>query len=136
LFLILSSSTLLSLNDNPLTVLAQPKKESPTLDTLPPSLTVPSDSVIEAASAAGSIVTYKVISTDNLDGSLIPLCTPHSGFTFPIGSTKVVCKAVDKTGNIGTATFNIKVHDTSPPETEIETARVGILGSLSANMNT
>jgi hypothetical protein len=33
---------------------------------------VPKDSVIEAASAAGTIITYKVIVTDNVDSSLLP----------------------------------------------------------------
>ena len=136
LLLILSISTVLSLYENPISVLAQPKNESSPLDTSPPRLMVPKDSVIEAASAAGTIITYKVIATDNVDGSLIPLCSPESGSTFPIGSTKVVCKAVDKTGNIAEATFNVVVRDTTPPETKIETARVGILGEISSGMNT
>ena len=136
LLLILSSSTVLSLYENPISVLAQPKNDSSPLDTSPPRLMVPKDSVIEAASAAGTIITYKVIVTDNVDSSLIPLCSPASGSTFPIGSTKVVCKSVDKSGNIGQETFNVMVRDTTPPETKIERARVGILGEISSGMNT
>gem|GEM_PF-447439 len=136
MLLILSSSTVLSLYENPISVLAQPKNDSSPLDTSPPRLMVPKDSVIEAASAAGTIITYKVIVTDNVDSSLIPLCSPASGSTFPIGSTKVVCKSVDKSGNIGQETFNVMVRDTTPPETKIERARVGILGEISSGMNT
>jgi hypothetical protein len=42
-------------------------------------------------------------------------CLPASGSTFPLGTTTVTCKATDAAGNQGTATFTVKVVDTTPP---------------------
>src|SRR5262249_33487817 len=97
---------------------------------------VPKNMVVEATSKSGSIVTYKVIANDLIDGTLNVTCSLNSGSTFPIGNSKVVCKAVDKARNVRTASFNIKVHDTTPPVTKIESTLSGILGKIEPNSNT
>jgi hypothetical protein len=35
---------------------------------------------------------------------------------FPVGSTPIDCTAVDSNGNVGTASFNVVVNDTTAPE--------------------
>lgn len=84
-------------------------------DTTDPVVTVPSNITAEATSAAGAVVNFVVTATDSLDGSLTPICTPASGFTFPIGTTGVSCSATDAAGNTGTANFQVTVKDTTGP---------------------
>lgn len=75
-------------------------------DTTAPSLTVPANIVVTAASSAGTAVTYSASATDLVDGAVTPACTPASGSTFPIGNNTVTCTATDSRGNTATKTFN------------------------------
>ena len=84
-------------------------------DTVPPIVTVPPDKVVQATSSSGVVVTYDSTAHDNVDGDLTPTCNPPSGSTFAIGSTNVICTAVDKAGNKGTASFNILVKESPNP---------------------
>ena len=94
------------------------------------------DSVVEAANSSGRVIIYKVLGSDLVDGTIDVVCGPFSGSMFPIGKTKVSCKGADKAGNVGTASFSIKVQDTTPPDTRIDFARAGILGDILPNTNT
>jgi hypothetical protein len=42
-------------------------------------------------------------------------CTPRPGFQFALGTTEVVCRASDSSGNQGTVTFDVRVEDTTAP---------------------
>jgi hypothetical protein len=84
-------------------------------DTTPPVVTVPADMTIEATSASGAVVSYIATATDTVDGSIIPVCVPTSGSTFPLGTTTVSCTATDANGNTGSASFHVIVQDTTPP---------------------
>src|SRR5262249_40355574 len=42
-------------------------------------------------------------------------CDPPAGSTFPLGTTKVTCTAIDKAGNKSCQSFNITVVDTTAP---------------------
>jgi hypothetical protein len=78
---------------------------------------VPGDITTEANGPSGSKANFvPPTAVDNLDGPLpgVP-CTPASGSTFPLGETVVTCSATDAHGNTGTATFKVKVQDTTPP---------------------
>jgi hypothetical protein len=81
----------------------------------PPVVAVPSDMTVEATSKDGAVVTFTASASDVVDGSLTPTCTPSSGSTFALGSTKVACSATDKAGNTGSASFNVLVQDKTPP---------------------
>lgn len=103
-----------------------------TKDATPPTITPPSTSVGgEATSPSGMIVTYEATATDNIDGTITPICIPASGSVFPIGTTVVDCTAVDISGNIGTSRFNVVVTDTTPPSitapADITIAASGVL---------
>ena len=135
--LVLISSLGLSIYSNPSNVFSQSQSgSSNSTDNTPPLLSVPADSVVEATNSSGRVITYKVIGSDLVDGTIDVLCGPLSGSMFPIGKTKVSCKGADRAGNVGTASFSIKVQDTTPPDTKIDIARAGILGDILPNTNT
>jgi hypothetical protein len=85
------------------------------LDSTPPTLNVPPEVVAEATSASGAIVTYTVSASDADDPAPVVTCTPASGSTFPIGETTVSCTATDAAGHTATASFVVRVRDTTPP---------------------
>jgi hypothetical protein len=135
--LVLISSLGLSIYSNPSNVFAQSQNGSTnSTDNTPPILSVPADSVVEATNSSGRVIIYKVLGSDLVDGTIDVVCGPLSGSMFPIGKTKVSCKGADKAGNVGTASFSIKVQDTTPPDTKIDFARAGILGDILPNTNT
>jgi hypothetical protein len=135
--LVLISSLGLSIYSNPSNVFSQSQSgSSNSTDNTPPLLSVPADSVVEATNSSGRVIIYKVIGSDLVDGTINVLCGPLSGSMFPIGKTKVSCKGADRAGNVGTASFSIKVQDTTPPDTKIDIARAGILGDILPNTNT
>ena len=135
--LVLISSLGLSIYSNPSNVFSQSQSgSSNSTDNTPPLLSVPADSVVEATNSSGRVIIYKVLGSDLVDGTIDVVCGPLSGSMFPIGKTKVLCKGADKAGNVGTASFSIKVQDTTPPDTKIDFARAGILGNILPNTNT
>ena len=135
--LVLISSLGLSIYSNPSNVFTQSQSGSTnSTDNKPPILSVPADSVVEATNSSGRVIIYKVLGSDLVDGTIDVVCGPLSGSMFPIGKTKVSCKGADKAGNVGTASFIIKVQDTTPPDTKIDFARAGILGDILPNTNT
>jgi hypothetical protein len=85
------------------------------VDTTPPVITTPASLTIEASGAAGAIATYTASATDNVDGALTPTCTPPTGSQLALGTTTVNCSATDSHGNIGHASFDVNVVDTTPP---------------------
>jgi large repetitive protein len=94
-------------------------------DTTPPVLTLPSSITVEATSASGAVVTYTATATDNVDGSITPVCSPASGSTFPLGTTTVLCSATDSSGNIASGSFTITVKDSTAPAVTITSPTTG-----------
>jgi hypothetical protein len=86
------------------------------VDANAPVVTVPEDITTEATSAGGATVTFEVSATDNVDGSITPVCDTPSGSTFPIGTTIVTCTATDSSNNSSSNHFDVTVVDTTPPE--------------------
>ena len=72
-----------------------------TSDTTPPTVTVPSDFIVEAAGPSGTLVTFSASATDAV-GPANPAvtCLPASGSTFALGMTTVACSAEDTAGNM------------------------------------
>lgn len=85
-------------------------------DRTPPVVTVPaSPLVVEASGPAGAVVTYAASATDRAPSSPTVTCVPASGSVFPLGDSPVACSATDSAGNVGTATFTVRVVDTTAP---------------------
>lgn len=96
------------------------------VDTLPPTLALPSDLTLEATGPNGAVATYTASANDLVDGSLPISFSIPSGSTFPLGTTPVAVSARDNSGNIARGTFTVTVRDTSAP----------IFGRLSASPDT
>jgi len=85
-------------------------------DHTPPTIDVPASQTVEATSAAGAKVTFDpATATDIVDGSVDVTCNATSGDVFALGTTTVTCTATDAHHNPASATFTIKVQDTTPP---------------------
>jgi hypothetical protein len=90
------------------------------VDTTPPALTAPADVSAEATGPGGAAVSYPAPgAVDVVDGPVPVSCTPASGAQFPLGATTVGCTATDSHGNAASASFVVRVVDTTPPALSI-----------------
>jgi thermitase len=106
---------------------AQSTPTTDSSDSEPPVVIAPADQVAEATSSLGAAVNYPdPIATDNLALSSGPACSPTSGSTFALGTTTVVCSAIDTAGNIGTASFLVIVQDTSAPIIDFPSSGISV----------
>ncbi len=81
----------------------------------PPTLTLPADLTVEAATPDGTVVHFTATAHDEEDGAIPVTCTPPSGATFPVGTTAVACSATNSRGATASGTFQVRVTDTAPP---------------------
>jgi HYR domain len=87
-------------------------------DTTPPQLKdLPAEITAEANGPTGSKVSFPTpTAVDIVDGPTANVsCTPESGSIFALGVNTVTCSTSDSRGNRGSATFNVKIVDTTPP---------------------
>jgi hypothetical protein len=102
---------------------ATPAGLSWTVRAAPPKLTFPAAQTIEATSAAGAIVTYRVSAESQ--GEPVPpdaiVCTPPSGSTLALGTTTVNCSGTSVYGVKATGSFVVTVVDTTPPRLTVPT---------------
>jgi hypothetical protein len=91
-----------------------------TLDTIPPSITVPSDALLNATSPAGAVFTFIVSATDDADPNVVASCAFPSGTVFPIGTTLNTCTAADASGNTATASFHVTVEGAAQQISDLE----------------
>ena len=86
------------------------------LGNTPPTLHLPDDKIVEATSAAGADVSWSATATDDEDANPPDVtCTPASGSTFPLGTTKVNCSATDDDRARTEGSFRVTVQDTTAP---------------------
>jgi hypothetical protein len=76
---------------------------------------VPKGIYVDARSAEGEVIDYKVDVSGTDDPSPEVNCVPKSGSLFPVGATEVVCDAIDRWGMRGRGIFPVEVRDTKPP---------------------
>jgi HYR domain len=87
-------------------------------DTTPPELkNMPAVITAEANGPTGSKVNFSSpTAVDIVDGPLPNVgCAPESGSTFALGVNTVTCSTSDSRGNRSTATFMVKIVDTTQP---------------------
>lgn len=84
-------------------------------DTTPPVLTLPDNITVEAASAAGTVVTFTASAYDAISGSVPVSYSTEPGSTFPLDTTTVTVTAKDDLNNTATGSFTVTVVDSTPP---------------------
>jgi hypothetical protein len=87
-----------------------------------PSLQLPNAVNAAATGRGGAEVNFGASASDQVDGSLTPVCTPRSGSLFPLGSTLVNCVATDRAGNSTTGSFTVIVRDQTAPSVDVPDA--------------
>ena len=88
------------------------------VDTVAPVVTAQTPLPVEATGATGAVVSWPVPAAIDVTSGLATgvSCSPASGSIFALGSQSVVsCSATDLAGNIGRASFNVTVSDTTRP---------------------
>ena len=102
---------------------------APAVDSIPPVIVTPGDIVIDATSSSGSVIGFTVSANDDTDGRVDVTCSPEPGTTFTIGTTTVICSALDDARNLATETFTITVEDTQNTDlTSFNTPPIGFVG--------
>ena len=82
----------------------------------PPVLSLPGPITAEAASSAGTAVTWTASATDAEDNpDPTPVCSPASGSVFPLGTTTVACTVTDGGGLSASGSFTVSIADTTAP---------------------
>jgi hypothetical protein len=81
------------------------------VDTTPPVITCQADTnVVVGSSQSSAAVKFSTpTATDNCSATSTVTCVPASNSIFPLGTTPVVCTAVDGAGNTASCTFNVTV---------------------------
>ena len=90
-----------------------------TADTTAPTLSIPSNISVEAATPYGATVSYSVSATDETDGAVTASCSRASGKNYVIGVTTVTCDATDNAGNTSTKSFTVSVIDSTVPQLSV-----------------
>src|SRR5262249_44262753 len=102
------------------------------LDTVPPTVTCPSNQTVEFTSAAGAEVFFAPEATDLCSPLLTLSSTPPSGSVFPIGTTEVTCSAADAAGNLAACRFQVTVLGAQGVKSNILTELIGFENNLDA----
>lgn len=79
-------------------------------------LVTPAPIFVDADSPSGTYVKYDVRVTGTKDPAPTVTCSQRSGDLFPVGTTTVLCEAIDYNGMRGRGDFEITVVDPYPPE--------------------
>ncbi len=85
-------------------------------DTTKPVATCASDTTLgNDPGQCGAVVEFSATVSDNCSASIH--CTPASGTFFTVGTTSVICAAVDRAPNCDVCTLRVTVNDTEAPVT-------------------
>jgi hypothetical protein len=94
------------------------------VDNTPPQITCPSDITTNIApSQTSAVVTFPTppaTNTNHCPVTTTVTCVPASGSIFPVGTTPVVCTALDSAGNTASCTFTVRV--TAPVQVVVDIA--------------
>ncbi len=97
------------------------------IDNMPPLLSLPANITAIATTSAGAVVTYTATAFDPQTGPVPTTCIPPSGSVFPVGTTTVVCTAIDPFGNVAVGTFTVTVVS---PVAELVNSLTSLVGGL------
>ncbi len=95
------------------------------VDTTAPTLSLPSNSTVEATGPNGAAVTFVATASDLVDVTDSVTCVPASGTVFAIRTTTVSCTSTDRHNNTSSAgTFTVTVRDTTAPVVTVSANQV------------
>src|SRR5207302_5862940 len=77
-----------------------------------PTFTPPGNMTKEATGPSGATATFTAEGHDVEDGTIAANCTPASGSTFAIGTTRVNCTVTDVASATASGSFTVTVRDT------------------------
>jgi hypothetical protein len=80
-----------------------------------PTIIMGPDVTVEATSPSGAVAGFTASGQNYLGGALMPICTPASGSTFPLGATVVTCTVTDIFNQSASDTLVVTVVDTTAP---------------------
>lgn len=83
-------------------------------DTAPPDLRLPESVHARTTSRRGRVLSFHPVALDAVDGEIPETCTPASPHRYPIGKTRVTCRATDNAGNTAVGSYEVYVTKTSP----------------------
>jgi hypothetical protein len=87
------------------------------VDRMAPTVSCPPDITAECTGIRGATVRWRPISVlDDCDPAPVLQLSHRSGGLFPLGTTEVVARARDASGNVGRCTFRVIVVDTTAPD--------------------
>ncbi|MCU1483285.1 MAG: Hyalin [Actinomycetia bacterium] len=95
-------------------------------DTTAPVFGSLADQTVDAATSAGSSVTFTADAHDAVDVAVVATCSPASGTTFGIGTTSVVCTATDHAGNTAATGFTVTVRGAAEQLQALAAAVTGV----------
>jgi hypothetical protein len=79
------------------------------VDTTAPVMSCPTNIIVAApAGQGGAVVNFTVTATDNCEGPVPVTCSAPAGF-FAVGTTLVICNAMDQCSNAATCSFTVTV---------------------------
>src|SRR5207302_303295 len=107
-------------------------------DTRAPVIAGPANEALGATALHGALPSFSASATDVVDGTDTVsfkegTTVVHSGDTFALGTHTITETATDVAGNSSSATFTIKVQDTTAPDTSIGTKPASVTNSTSAS---
>jgi len=79
------------------------------VDTTPPNIDCPTNLTLEFTTERGAVVSFAPKATDLCSTFAYVKCVPASGTWFPIGTTTVLVKATDSSGNSAFCNFQVTV---------------------------
>src|SRR5262249_25847553 len=94
-------------------------------DCEPPTISCPTDMLVECSKPSGTVVFFDVPAHDN-SGVATVQCQPPSGAAFALGTSQVLCQAFDPSNNMSQCTFSVTVLSRVPPR--IQTAGSSMSG--------
>jgi hypothetical protein len=105
------------------------------VDTTPPTVSCPSNQVVNATSPSGAVVNYPAATASDNCGLASTNYSKKAGTVFPIGTTTVTVKVTDNSGNSNTCSFTVKVKSASEQITSLIALVNGLPGVKAAIKN-
>ena len=95
------------------------------VDLTPPAILCPIQIVTNLpAGISNTVVNFALpVATDNC-GTITPTCEPPSGSDFPLGTTPVICTAVDGAGNTNQCAFDVILNSDPEPGHDLTIAKL------------